>query len=97
MPVAPVIPGLGFAPFAPAFPPTLPPYPYAPPSGYALAPYRSILVTGQNAPPPAPKGYMEKTTDFLKEETGPLPNWGWIGLATATALGIYGYNEGWFR
>lgn len=73
-------------PFAPAY--AAPAYGYAG-SAYGMTPYGGYGTTVFGADPAAQPTLMDKTKTFLNEKTGPLPNYGWLGLALVGGAAWY--------
>jgi hypothetical protein len=74
-------------PFAPAY--AAPAFGYAG-SAYGMTPYGGYGTTVFGADPvPPQKSFLDKTKDFMNEKTGPLPNYGWLGLALVGGAAWY--------
>ena len=73
-------------PFAPAY--AAPAYGYAG-SAYGMSPYGGYGTTVFGVDPAAQPTLMDKTKTFLTEKTGPLPNYGWLGLALVGGAAWY--------
>lgn len=77
---------------------------YPPVAPAAIAPYAPFAngfnIIGQAQPPvtpPAEPGVLDRTKEFLGEETAGVKNGYLLGGAALAALGLYGYTQlGWF-